>query len=135
MKNFCCFSEAIREGAKNTPRGARFSLLDGIGGTCAIGAGAIAIGLPKIEREGQEFLPFNRTLGALHEMYPYLRNKIECPACGATHCLMGALSDLFDVTGRSRHEIADWLESEEEKLGFVTVVESAQTEVSDVVMV
>lgn len=129
QKQYAYFSAAIRDGALMTLKGSRYTLLDERGRTCAVGAGAMAIGLPTMKR-GYEcpspFLPTLATLGALRKIYPYLHSRARCPACGSPHDLLNVAADLFDVLDWGREQIADWLYAEEEKLGFVTLTEEAE---------
>lgn len=126
MKIFCSFSEAIREGAKLSPQ--CFGELEINGSTCAIGAGIQAIGL---EFDGWP---------TVAEMYPYLadyRNRVTCPAadCEAQYPLYKIVTHLNDGHFWMREQIADWLESEEGKLGFVTLVESESSSPVDLQVV
>ena len=117
MKLFASFSEAIREGAKLRPQafGAYF---DG-GTSCAVGAAHEAI-TGKAEDSDAVAL----TEGS----FPYMQlcnNKATCPQCtAAIGSLLSTVTHLNDEHKWTRERIADWLETEEEKLGFVTVVES-----------
>lgn len=133
-KHFCSFSEAIREGAKIRPQG--FGELVVGGKTCAIGAGLEAMGYADI---GDSWLDAARK-------YPYLASRLaDGFPCPVSECfcrpeyLYRVVIHLNDHHRWTREAIADWLESEEEKLGFVTLVEGeslrSQTEVSEVVMV
>lgn len=126
QKHYAYFSAAIRDGARLTPRGMTYLLLDRQGGTCALGAGAVALGLPTETGDGWVFLPDERTNRKLLEMFPYLGTKVRCPADGNFHDLRNIIADLFDVEGWTREAIADWLYAEEEKLGFVTLIETTQ---------
>jgi len=132
-KHFCSFSEAIREGARLRPQAFGELLLDGK--TCAIGAGLEAMGYADI---GDSWLDAARK-------YPYLAiHRTEGFPCPIPECfcqpsfLYRVVIHLNDHHRWSREQIADWLESEEEKLGFVTLIEGessrAQVEVSEVVM-
>lgn len=112
MKHFCSFSEAIREGANLHPQGYYYFFEDGE--TYAFGAGREAIG--------------GHTLhySEVYRLYPYLDAYVaDCPACGGgAPSLARVMFHLNDDHKWTREAIADWLESEEEKLGFVTLVES-----------
>lgn len=114
LKLYASFSEAIREGAKLTPSGSPLQMMDRNGGTCALGAGAVAIG---VDVEGEVYLE-------LGNLYRYLNNKSSCPVCSDISRLDLTLACLFDSHKWTRESIADWLETEEEKLGFVTVCET-----------
>lgn len=131
-RHFFTFSEAIREGAKLGPQAFRFLSLNGA--NCAIGAGLRAMGLSLIH--GCAVLGSEPAVTA----FPYLDEAfVTCPVdalCGLKS-LFFTVMDLNDNHHWTREQIADWLESEEEKLGYVTLVESesSQPEVSEVVMV
>lgn len=117
MKHFCSFSEAIREGSKLNPQG--FFALEHQGKTCAIGAALSAIGYADI----------GEAWPSAAEMYPYLSTRAgrDCPVveCEEFHLrIYGVIAHLNDEHRWTREAIADWLEREEEKLGYVTVVES-----------
>lgn len=129
MKNFCCFSEAIRAGAKLRPQG--FGELHEGGKSCAIGAGREAIyGTLDSEQEHYD---------QVRALFPYMQSRATCPACPLRLTLFIITYHLNDDHRWTREAIADWLESEEEKLVFVSVVEGeslrTQTEVPEVVMV
>jgi len=120
MKLFASFSEAIREGAKLRPQSFRQMYRDG--STCAIGAGyeAMTGGLEGVS-------------AAVPELeYPYLKEPSTCPV---SQCQDEDAVDMTDVIIHlndshrwSRADIADWLEKEEEKLGYVTLTERAESE-------
>lgn len=125
MKHFCSFSEAIREGAKLRPQA--FDDPDEKtrnGNSCAIEAGLEAI-RGRYRRADSDSVYNFITL-----LFPYLDNRTKCPASecgGGRFAYIGSLRMLIwhlnDTHKWTREAIADWLESEEEKLGFVTVVE------------
>lgn len=140
MKHLCCFSEAIREGAKLRPQAFNGYARDG--GTCAIGAGLEAM----LERPLQieDCLTEGGLRSVLKETcfwdtFAYLHNVAAAP-CGCAEPIGFQTWDRkSDVTESrldniivhlnnehhwTREAIADWLEQEENKLGFVTVVES-----------
>lgn len=132
MKHFCSLSEAIREGAKLRPQAHHGMLL--AGGTCAMGAAAEAIGFSTREIDYGCYFD-------LLDLYPYARTtETTCPvvSCGKawdfdnkSRTYLGQLIvHLNDDHRWTREAIADWLESEEEKLGFVTVVESESSSLS-----
>jgi hypothetical protein len=120
MKNFCSFSEAIREGAKLRPQYFGSATNFERTATCAWGAGIEAI----IETLAVvAFVNFNP-----YGLYPYLCQVVSaCPACGQRKPLGILIFHLNDGHSWGREAIADWLESEEEKLGFITLVESEAT--------
>lgn len=126
IKNrYFTFSEAIRDGAKLAPAG-RYRVVSGAR-TCAIGAGIHAI---------QGELPYRRAVDEsyvreLVALYPYLNSAATCPfkaACGwqgfrCDDSRLGTLAHLVDDHGWTREQAADWLEGEEEKLGYVRLAE------------
>jgi hypothetical protein len=124
-KHFASFSEAIREGAKLRPQA--FDVLFGNQATCAVGAGLEAMGCEM--KEGYGMLNSDVAL----DTFKYLKAaQVECPVanniCGdhvrQQRALIDVIFDLNDVHRWTREMIADWVETEEEKLGFVTLVES-----------
>lgn len=121
-KHFCSFSEAIREGAKLRPQGT--GRLFERNRSCAIGAGIEALGF-KDKADGM-------IVGAMFfsPLYPYLdTTDAACPVCSTVHRLTNQLVHLNDAHYWTRESIADWLESEEEKLGYVTLTEKEETNV------
>lgn len=114
-KHFNTFSEAIREGAKLRPQtiGTYF---DSIGRSCALGAALEAcFGYEEDDVVG------------LTEMFPYILNVAPCPVNG---CFLRdqtivdvIVAHLNDDHLWTREQIADWLESEEEKLGYVLLTD------------
>lgn len=128
--HYASFSEAIREGAKLRPQA--FGRLFTAQKSCALGAGVESLfgGLP----------PSAERYNCLHEMlrvYPYLIGvDADCPreslGCGHVgHPIHSQISHLNDEHGWSREQIADWLETEEEKLGYVTLIETEPTKNSE----
>lgn len=126
MKHFCSFSEAIRSGIPMIPQAFYTYWVRGIG-ACALGTGAIAV---------NESVPTSRVIdelvdGALN-LYPYMlqeRRDLRCPlesehACGPMVSLKHVVAHLNDNHKWFREDIAAWLEEEEEKIGFVTLIES-----------
>lgn len=119
MKLFAAFSEAIREGAKLRPQ---FFGYQGAanGSSCAILAGIEAI-TDSLASSGN----YNEAI----DPYPYL-DTYENHLCPATYCeeyagtLLAICWHLNDAHKWTREAIADWLETEEEKLGFVTLTEN-----------
>lgn len=125
MKHYATLSEAIREGAKLRPQGT-----GGYGGltSCALEAAAEAIG-------GElEWGDENRFL----QLYPYCFNRVTPPMEGDLWTDDAGTESLFSLCwqlndrGWTREQIADWLEGEEEKLGYVTVVEDEISEEREV---
>lgn len=114
-------SQAIREGAKLRPQ---------IGGTMHAPAGSCAIGAASEALfEGNRFVPGYHEVA---EVFPYIEHvSIKCPAeseCTdeiGTKPLGSIVVHLNDHHRWTREAIADWLETEEEKLGFVLLSEEA----------
>jgi hypothetical protein len=125
MKHYASFSEAIREGAKLLPQS-----MSSVGyphETCAIEAGVHAI-YGTVDSEDI----YRQSM----ELYPYLETRVEC-SChvgGQSHKvdLQTAIYHLNDIEHWTREMIADWLEEQEEALGFVTVAEAAPEAEADV---
>jgi len=151
MKHFCSFSEAIREGAKIRPQ-AFFGYVRG-GGTCALGAGLEAIldrPLSADECATKEGLRSIVQAADFWNRYHYLRTETVAPCdCrvvsgfrewgggdNTSTRLDNLIVHLNNDHKWTREQIADWLESEEEKLGFVTISESpVEAESSESVLV
>lgn len=121
-KHYAYFSAAIRDGAKLNEQ--TFGVLYLNGRTCAIGAGATAMGFADIGEAWQ----------AIVAEFPYLgsaQNRTECPAKPCSHPrsrpVYATITHLNDDHRWTREQIADWLYAEEEKLGFVTLTEAHNT--------
>jgi hypothetical protein len=124
MKHFCSFTEAIREADGLLPQsfmgpGARALLKTDSGKVCALEAGLITLSsLPTADGD--------LIYSTVERLYPYLAKLSNCPRCDEERgeALVTLIWHLNDEHHLSFGQIADWLESEEEKLGYVTVVES-----------
>ena len=121
-KHYASFSEAIREGAKLRPQQARNRLFEH-GATCAAGAGLEAMGLTDADCvHGFHFGKF------LIAAYPYLGRESVCPQRCPDYVgdgsVLSVVTHLNDMHRWTREAIADWLEKEEEKLGYVTVIDN-----------
>lgn len=129
MKQFCSFSEAIREGAKLRPQATQLfnELPSGVVGSCAYGAGYEALTGEIDLYRSEQIYEYVATA------YPYMEmvQPSDCPLHDCDEAPMEGLSEvvlhLNDDHEWTREAIADWLEREEEKLGFVTLVESEQS--------
>jgi hypothetical protein len=143
MRHFFTFSEAIREGAKLRPVQAFHRFFDvETGGTCANGAALEAIFGEPFTNELLEERRYE-VVQVMRSDFSYLIGlKVEVP-CECNRLHNGPAGE--DPTGRrhrpdniavhlnnyhkwTREAIADWLESEEEKLGYVTLTESEAPE-------
>lgn len=124
-KHYASFSEAIREGAKLRPQ--VYHRMTDRSGTCALGAGYEAV---YRSLHGMDCTP-------LEFLYSYLKNAGACPVphCRAAVKTHGVEADappsiadlivhLNDDHKWTREAIADWLEKEEEKIGYVTVIDN-----------
>lgn len=122
--HYASFSEAIREGAKLGRQ--TFDRYGGpYGSACAIGAGLRASGVPATQ--GFAFR-------VLTHFYGYMRTPrtVSCPTCLLSDpSLQDAVMHLNDYHRWTREEIADWLETEEEKIGYVTLIETEPTKFSE----
>jgi hypothetical protein len=125
MKQHCCFSEAIRDGAKL--RLQTFTATFSKGGSCALGAGYEAIAGKRGARTGE-------VREAVCAEFSYLQ-KILFNECPNLRCPRGsfnyshavdAIVHLNDEHRWTREAIADWLYMEEEKLGFITITEEVE---------
>lgn len=110
------FSDAIRVGAELRPQA--FDRYFGNGGSCAYGAALEAI-------TGKEDAD---PWGAV-EAFGYLLNQgSSCPAgCDQPEPFVSIAAIIFHLNDDhrwAREQIADWLQSEEDKLGYVTITES-----------
>jgi hypothetical protein len=118
MKLYASFAEAIREGAKIRPQ--TFGVMRKDNASCAFGAGYEAMN-GSLE---------NVSTDPVEDYYRYLTNAADCPiegcdeGCSDQPQLTDIIIHLNDGHQWTREAIADWLETEEEKLGFITVVES-----------
>lgn len=115
--HYASFSEAIREGCLLGRQ--TFDRYGGAyGSACAIGAGLRASGFPA--SAGSAF-------SVLTRFYSYMRAPriIACPDCVINETsLQDAVMHLNDYHRWARERIADWLETEEEKLGYITLIET-----------
>lgn len=120
QKQYCCFSEAIRDGAKLRPKSTGHSRSQGIG-SCVLIAGLEAItGSREIDEDYK----------TVSKLFSYLKTLSRCPAPNTGLCVYGErqtelLTLIWHLNDSShdwsREAIADWLYAEEEKLGFVTI--------------
>jgi hypothetical protein len=123
MKQFCSFSGAIRAAdgivlQSFFGRYAREILGVDDGAVCAIEAGVKMLGVSRDFRPGEIY-------SFISQCYPYLTTVSRCPQCVEyVDSLTNVIWHLNDFHRLTFVQIADWLESEEEKLGFVTVVEA-----------
>lgn len=60
----------------------------------------------------------------VEELYPYLKTRSTCPRCGEESALSDLIWHLNDHHNATFSGIADWLETEEEKLGYVHLIET-----------
>lgn len=115
-RQFAAFSDAVREGIKMLPAvHGPYIEYDAAGkpcGSCFVGAGMFAADL-------------NSSLDAL-TAFPYLRSEVACPAqgCHDACCLFDISIRLYEEHGWTREEVLSWLYAEEERLGFVTVLDT-----------
>lgn len=125
-KHFCSLSEAIREGAKLNPQSTRLYIQ--VGCTCAWGAAVQATralnGDPLFKGSDSGICD---AVEQLERVYRYVKEKARCPACSQAKTLNDAVHHLNDRHKWTREAIADWLESEEEKLGYITLTEKEET--------
>jgi hypothetical protein len=139
MKLYCTWSEAIRVGIAIRPVQAFHKFYDTeTGGTCANGAALEAIfGIPftnelLLERwdEVMTVLRDNYSKSLNHDVFLPC-NCEELTDVDSKYAVQGTVHRLDNIVVHlnnhhrwTREAIADWLESEEEKLGFVTLVEA-----------
>lgn len=119
---YACFSDAIRAAHGSIEQsflgaGARQLLSRDEGKMCAIEAGLfMARGVG----------PDDHSSVIAEGEYAYLKNESHCPRCERVETLSNLLWHLNDFHNLSFIEAADWLNAEEEKLGFVTLTEDAE---------
>lgn len=122
QKHYAYFSAAIRDGAKLRPQAFGAPEYRPREGTsCVIEAGAHAMRGRFREATTASFYRY------LSTAYPYLLSFADCPAAECTTYGREVLNlcwHLNDTHEWTREAIADWLYVKEEKLGFVTVVET-----------
>lgn len=138
MKIFYTWSEAIRAGITLRPVQAFRAFFDSeTGGTCANGAALEAIfGEPftndmliQREREVADVMRehYSQSLNHYVELPCHCDSLVLGPKgvlpIGRIHRLDHIIVHLNNHDRWTREQIADWLEGEEEKLGYVTLVE------------
>ena len=153
MKHFGSFSDAIREGITLRPRQCFNRFFEGDDASCATGAGIEAVLGRALGSDEETSIPrFMETMRGFNTLYPYMGTPAALP-CGCAAPYNAAKSavtgqrelndfSLFNIAVYlnnfhhwTREAIAAWLESEEEKLGFVTLSESVESVSEDLVLV
>lgn len=131
-KHFCSFAEAVRSGATLRPQAFNHTMLRGR--SCVWGAGLEALGLIDEDVFSTNWSLVDRT----EVIYPYLKNRAQCPVTGCDDPLLADVTKLSvmlihlnDFHRWSREAIADFLEAEEEKLGFVLISDEVSEQVQD----
>lgn len=140
VKLYVLFSEAIRDGAKLRPNQLYYKSVDvEANAACATGAG-----LEAIFGEPPTTDCFRRYRVLMRKHYGYLANTRADFPCGCSlddalangedpqllsikddkTNLWGVIIHLNNTHQWTRERIADWLETEEEKLGFVALIEA-----------
>lgn len=134
QKQYCCFSEAMIDGAALGEQ--LFMMYQQGNNTCAVAAGLLAMFLNK-QWNGIVSVYSDEML----QLFPYMKSQSKCPARArwwqiwklpicicqgsmGTRSLVKQCEHLNDFHRWSREAIADWLFLEEEKLGFVTLTET-----------
>lgn len=127
-KHYASLSEAIRAGAALRPQAFQPGIRSS---SCAIEAGVEAI-------TGVAFADYN----LIEDMYQYTADvRVLCPMGGCRFYgqypapLLTLCWHLNDYHKFTREQTADWLESEEEKLGFITLFEEAKESAQELVTV
>lgn len=135
QKQYAYFSAAIRDGA--ALGGQLFVKYQQGNDTCALAAGLLAMFLGR---------PLSSSIVSIYsdamlEIFPYMQSQSKCPArarwwqlwklpmciCQVRkRPLIKMCEHLNDFHKWTREQIAGWLFLEEEKLGFVTLVEATQ---------
>src|SRR5687768_6794175 len=122
MKQFGSFSDAIRHGSTLRPQTRMALALNGR--TCAIGAAGEALGY-----DAEDLVSIGAE--AILKRFPYmLTTYARCPlGCNTAYRYLGAIvAHLNDSHFWTRERTADWLQSEEDKLGFVTISVTEESE-------
>jgi len=142
MRQFGSFSDAIRFGARLTPNQA-FRKFFEEGATCAAGA-AIHAWLERPLTDDDVSVEGLKAFVKANHHFAYLVRVCVDPPCGCegnidgsidpytfepviNHTLNNIIVHLNNVHRWSREEIADWLQGEEDKLGYVTLSEPEHT--------
>lgn len=128
MKQYCTLSEAIRAGAAIRPQGFDDLFLktaDGRLGSCALGAGYEAMFGSPCANTQANYDKVDAAFPYLLETFPGCPLGDDCESeIEPTYDLSDLVVHLNDQHEWTRERIADWLEIQEEKLGFVLVVDS-----------
>lgn len=112
-KQYAHMSAAIRDGAKIRPQA--FGHFHYMGKSCAYGAALEAT---------------RHMQGTPEEIFPYLITSVGCPAgCEGGYAMGGMVIHLNDLHHWTREATADWLYTEEERLGFITLIENEDDQV------
>lgn len=126
QKHYAYFSAAIRDGAKLRPQG--FGSLYKDNRSCALGAGYEVVAANMVAPHAADYVM---------SLFPYLvGHTSDCPVAGCQSLphaddpdappeVADVIAHLNDVHQWEREKIADWLYTEEEKLGFITLSEEA----------
>lgn len=129
-RHLASFSDAIRLGATLRPQAFDWYVMgmsDGRKASCALGAAAEAITGVLYGLAEDEIRLTGDPVWVLSNTYPYtVRKRLACPASSCEHfCddLLRAASHLNDTHHWTRERIADFVETEEEKIGYVTLLE------------
>lgn len=115
MKHFASLSDAIREGAKLRPQAYGGMARGVVVATCPLAAAYEAV---------YETLD-DVSVTPLEALYPYMKERATCPVpeCeGASEPdVISTIIHLNDIHRLSRETVADWVELQEERVGFVTL--------------
>jgi len=119
-KRYAYYSAAIRAGISMGRQ--TFDRWGGAhGAACALGSGLRALGVPATSASASSVF-------YTHYRYMTAPRTTHCPAeglkCANFTSLRDAAMHLNDYHRWSRERIADWLYAEEEKLGFITLIET-----------
>ena len=120
-------SEAIRLGAMLRPQGRGIESADPRReATCALGAAAMAAGLPiqsggrVLTVRGEAGFTTEPCVKVPAEWVSLMTLEVNCPSCGFWHeHLAGAVAHLNDDHEWTRELIADWVESFERERGLI----------------
>lgn len=127
----CSLSEAMRIGFQKNPHQTRGRIIADDGSICALGAGLLGIG--KLEEYIDQLIspPFGRLAKSaatyLCETFPELDLvPSECPECHGRGSFFYVVGHLNDTHLWLPEQIISFVQSEEEKLGYVTLTLTEQ---------
>lgn len=126
----CSLSEAIHVGFQKNPNQTRGRIIAEDGSICALGAGLLGIGRLEeyVERAGA--WSHKSAADYLVDAFPALDRTfgIQCPVCRERGTLISMVVHLNDQHRWLPEQIISFVQSEEERLGYVTLTERVPCE-------